>query len=113
MHELSIVEAIVDTAIPIAKENNAKKILKIYLKVGELSGIVESCVKEYFKEVSKGTIAQDGEIIVEVEPVKIKCLDCGYTGNSVKPHGICPKCHKENINVISGNDYYIDHLEVE
>ena len=70
MHELVIVEGILDTVIPEVKKYDVEKILSIRLKIGELSGIVESCVHEYFGIAAKGTIAEGAKIIIEKTPIR-------------------------------------------
>ena len=40
MHELAITEGIIRAAIPEAEKYGAKRILKIHLKIGELSGVL-------------------------------------------------------------------------
>ena len=48
MHEQSIVESLLDLVLEKAREANAEKVLRIYLVVGELSGVEETAVEFYF-----------------------------------------------------------------
>lgn len=113
MHELAIVEGIMKAAVPEAQKYGAKKILAIKLKIGELSGVVHQCIQEYFTFVSKDTMAENAEIIVEKIPITIRCQDCGYEGEIGKRKIRCPLCESAEIKLISGKEYYVDSLEVE
>ena len=56
MHELAIVEGIIDAAVPEAKNHGAKRILVINLKIGELSGVIPECIQEYFTIAAAGSM---------------------------------------------------------
>ncbi|MCR5294023.1 MAG: hydrogenase maturation nickel metallochaperone HypA [Lachnospiraceae bacterium] len=113
MHELVIVEGILEAVIPAAKEHKAEKIVAINLKVGELSGVVSSCVLEYFKSAAKGTIAEGAKINVLPIPVAVSCPDCGYQGGLPKGSYHCPSCGSAGFKIVSGREYYVDTIEAE
>ena len=113
MHELVIVEGILDTVIPEVKKYDVEKILSIRLKIGELSGIVQSCVHEYFGIAAKGTIAEGAKIIIEKTPIRITCSDCGYEGEIRKGTYACPKCGSPKFRIVSGREYFVDSVEAE
>ena len=113
MHELAITEGIMEAAVPAALENGAKKILEIRLKVGMMSGVIPSCVKEYFEMLSKDTIAEGAEIVVDYIPVSIECRSCGYKGETDRSLRGCPQCKSTDIRITGGSEYYVDSLKVE
>lgn len=113
MHELAIVEALLETIVPKAKENGAKKILEVNFSIGEMSGIVPSCIHEYFALASKGTIAEGARINLKTVPARIRCESCGYTGVPDKEHYCCPECKSLSFRLISGREYFIDSLLAE
>ena len=113
MHELVIVEGIMKAAIPDAEKHGAKKILAIRLKIGELSGVVPSCIQEYFSLISKGTMAEAAKIEIEKIPITIRCNECGYEGEIGRMRIRCPKCESSQIRILSGKEYFVDSLEVE
>ncbi len=73
MHELSLMQNILDIALEYAAKYNAKKITKINLEVGELAGIIPEWMQNYFDFVTEGTIAEKAELIIEWTPAMIKC----------------------------------------
>ncbi len=113
MHELSIVEGILDAVIPEVKKYKVERVLEIRLKVGAMSGIVPQCIHEYFQVASRGTIAEGAKITIEKIPVRIRCTDCGYDGPISLGKFRCPECGGINFRVLSGNEYYVDSVEAE
>ena len=53
MHELSVTEGILKICKDEEKKNNFKSIKEIRIKVGELTGLVPSCIDYYFNVISK------------------------------------------------------------
>jgi len=113
MHELAITEGIMEAAIPAAQKNGAKNILEIRLKIGEMSGVIPSCVQEYFSMISKGTIAENAKIIVDYIPITVVCEDCGFNGIADRKIRGCPSCKGSHIRITGGREYYVESLKVE
>ena len=113
MHELAIVEALLETIVPKAKENGAEKILEVNFHIGEMSGIVPSCIHEYFALAGKGTIAEGAKLNLTTVPAKIRCSSCGYEGIPDKKNYCCPECKSPDFKLISGREYYIESLLAE
>ncbi len=113
MHELAIVEALLETIVPKAEKSGAEKILEVNFHIGEMSGIVPSCIHEYFELASKGTIAEGAKIRLTEVPAQIACRACGYKGIPDKKNYCCPECQSLDIRLTSGREYYIENLVVE
>ncbi len=64
MHEYHIVESVIKQAAAAAEEREASRITRIRLAVGEMSGLEESSIRLYFEEISKGTLAEGAELVV-------------------------------------------------
>ena len=113
MHELSIVEGILEAVIPEVKKYNVTRVTEIRLKIGEMSGIVPQCIDEYFRIAAAGTIAEGAHIRIEKIPVTVSCPDCGYNGTIRIGHFRCPECSGTGFKIISGREYYVDSVEAD
>lgn len=104
MHELGIMKDVLATALRVAEENKGKKVTKITLRVGAMSGIVPRFCSSMFEVIAKDTIAEGCEVIVEEEPAVFKCLDCGEQSIYENPgHEIkCLSCESHSLRLISG-----------
>ncbi len=107
---------ILDIALEHAAQYNAKKITKINLEIGELSGILPEWMQSYFNFVSEGTIAEKAEIVIDWIPALIKCKSCGkkFQVNKENPQLICSECSdNSHIEILSGREYTIKSIEVD
>ena len=113
MHELSVTENILEIANRHASEKNAKKVTQINIVIGQLSSIVNDSVQFYWDIFSKDTICEDAKLFFTRVPAKLECLDCGnqYTiETELRP---CPKCNSVKIKVVSGEEFWLDSIEIE
>jgi hydrogenase nickel incorporation protein HypA/HybF len=112
MHESSVTDAMLALALEKAGEAGAKKITRINLILGELSGIVPECVQFYFNMISRATIAKGAKIDLDLRPTRIRCRKCGHEYNPVDRDWTCPKCQELNTEIISGREFHLGSIEV-
>ena len=113
MHEYSVTESMLSLALEKAGEAGAKRITRINLVIGELSGVVNECVQFYFDVVSKNTIAGGAELAFEVRPLKLRCRKCQTVFTPQNSEWSCPGCHEAGIEIVSGRECYMESIEVE
>jgi hydrogenase nickel incorporation protein HypA/HybF len=113
MHEYSIVQSLIDLTEENAKKNNAKKVTKLEIKVGVLSGVEVDLLKTAFDTFKEGTICEDAEFIVHIQPIVVRCKDCNSENELQKNEYSCPKCNSNNLEVLDGEEMYLMSLELE
>lgn len=113
MHEQSVVESLLAMVLENAEQAKASKVLRIYLVIGELSGVIEEAVDFYFSFLSRGTIAENAGIFYMHPPAKVRCRNCDtvYSPENLDFH--CPDCNEQQVEIIGGRELYIDSIEVE
>ncbi|CAD7774915.1 hydrogenase nickel incorporation protein HypA [Candidatus Methanoperedenaceae archaeon GB50] len=112
MHEISIGAALVDAAIRTAEEERPRRISKIHIEVGELTGLNPDQLRHIFKTTTKKTIIADAELVIKTIKPAIECKECGYKGrvNLVKdfhfntPQITCPTCKSREVKITAGNE---------
>ena len=85
----------------VQKYPDVSRIKSIKLRVGELSGVVPECVRDYFLIAAEGTIAEGARIDIERIPIGIRCGDCGYEGPFEGRNYRCPKCGSANLDYLT------------
>ena len=113
MHELSIVASLFDILNEKAEEQKAKKVTKVKLKVGMLSGVVPELLESAFEIYKKGTIASEAELEIEETVVKAKCQNCGAEFSPEDFTMICPVCYSWKIKILSGEELLLERMELE
>ncbi len=113
MHEQSIVESLLALALQNAQKDKANRILRIYLVVGDLSGVVEDAVDFYFGFLSRGTIAAGAALFFQHVPAELRCRNCDTVFSPGPASLRCPKCSEQQVEIVSGRELYVDSIEVE
>jgi hydrogenase nickel incorporation protein HypA/HybF len=113
MHELSVVQNIIRISCEEAEKHGAEVVKEIRIKVGELSGLIPSCIQAYFDIASRGTKVEGALLKIEKVSIAIRCNECGYEGELPVRYYTCSMCNSYNIKVTRGKEFLIDSLEVE
>jgi len=113
MHEMGITESILSIALEQAQQRDAQRILKIRLKIGEMTAVVDECIRFYFEILSKDTMAEGAEIEVENVPIKVKCPRCGRVRRASDYNFTCPECDVLSTEIVSGRELYLSSIEIE
>jgi hydrogenase nickel incorporation protein HypA/HybF len=113
MHELAITQSMLDLVLEQAEKAEAKRVGKINLVLGEMTGVVGQCVQFYFDFLSKGTPAEKATLNFKVVPTTAKCLGCGKTFRLGEFDWTCPHCKGNNIEIVGGKELFVESIEVE
>ena len=113
MHELSVTEAILDVASEHARRVNAARVTELYLVIGQLSSIVDESVQFYWDLISAGTLCEGARLHFQRVPAELQCLNCGQTYTLSGELTDCPHCHSARVKVLTGEEFYLDSIEVE
>lgn len=113
MHEYHAVENVVKQAAEAARKNGALSVTRVALVVGELSGFEESSVRLYFENISKGTAAENAELVIHPVRAKLKCRKCGELFERREKVFECPKCGGMGSPTETGKEFYIKNVEIE
>ena len=114
MHELPVINSILNVVMKHAVANNVNKVVAVHLQVGEMCDLEEKWMQDYFDYLSKGGIADGARLVVEKTPVVMKCDNCGASFHvDLKQTAAlaCPECGGEKYTMISGREYYITNME--
>ena len=113
MHELSMTQRILSIALEKANAVHASKISRINLVIGELSGIVSECVELYFGILSRNTVAAEASLSFRKPPTELRCRNCETIFSPSDSHWACPKCRRQEIEIVSGRNCSVESIEVE
>jgi hydrogenase nickel incorporation protein HypA/HybF len=113
MHELSVTESILEISLRHAKKANAKRITNIYLVIGQLASIVDDSVQFYWDIVSKGTIAEEAILHFRRLSATLVCMECKHQYTPGSDGFSCPKCKSDRVKVISGEEFYMEAIDVD
>ncbi|MBQ3426249.1 MAG: hydrogenase maturation nickel metallochaperone HypA [Clostridia bacterium] len=113
MHELSITQSILNIALETAEHEGAKKVNKIKITLGEMTGCVPQYIQEYFDIVSENTIAHGAALVFKRIPAIAKCLDCGGETHLIRFRFRCDHCGSQKLTIVSGKEFLVESIDID
>jgi hydrogenase nickel incorporation protein HypA/HybF len=111
MHELSLMEGIVNIAEKTAAEHHFKTIKKIRLVLGELTSAYPDALLAAFEAWSDDPMFRDTVLEIESVPISASCIHCEHTFQPDKFRFECPLCCSRHVEMGQGQEFYIDFIE--
>ena len=112
MHEYSIIQALMDQVETIADENSAEKVTKVILKIGVMSGVEPHLLEVAYNTFKEKTICEEAELVMNIQPLSIRCGQCQEQSELKAIEYCCPKCSSLEVDVLDGEDMYLMSLEM-
>lgn len=112
MHEMSITQNLLDLALKHAQQAGAARITDLYLVIGELSSVVDESIQFYWDFVTKDTIAAGATLHFERVGATLRCQECGQEFPLNEDYH-CPHCQSRRVVVASGDQFFLQSIEVE
>ncbi len=124
MHELSVSQAIVDTA---TRHAGGRRVALVTLQLGTMRQVVRESLEFYFEIVSRDTLCEGAQLEVETVPARLRCPDCARewdpapaplathpeaAGIPELPTFRCPDCRTPG-EVEAGGELEVESIEVE
>jgi hydrogenase nickel incorporation protein HypA/HybF len=115
MHELSITESLLEITLKHAEAAEAQKVKQLNIVIGQMSSVVDESVQFYWDFVAKDTIAEGAILNFERIPATFRCFNCQaeFSLNGGRPDFLCPHCKSAQVQVVGGNDFRLNSIDVE
>lgn len=123
MHEVSVVTGIVDAVIAELSKYRLERVNSVTVLIGDLTNLGEEQMTFAYEIVTRGTVLEGSELVIERIPVEVACASCGYTGPvrmltdpDYESHSIpvlsCPECGG-SIKVVRGMECAVKCMDIE
>jgi hydrogenase nickel incorporation protein HypA/HybF len=123
MHEVSVVSTLVDAVIRELGKYKVKKVNSVTVVIGEMTNLGQEQMSFAYEIVTRNTILEGSEFIIEPEPIEVECDKCGYVGPvkvisdpDFDTHSIpvlaCPECGGP-IKVTKGQSCVVRCMDIE
>ena len=115
MHEISLVQGLLQQLSDLAAENKSSKILSVTMEIGPQSGIVADSFRFGFEILTaESELVKGANLIIETPPARYACTKCGHVVETAdaKPDG-CPACGDLLLFPQGGDDLILRQVEME
>jgi hydrogenase nickel incorporation protein HypA/HybF len=112
VHEMALMESVVEIALEEMTKAGASKLRRIALDIGRLSAVEPEAMRFCFAAVAAGTRAEGAELTIETVEGAGWCRDCGREVALAERFGACPECGGFGVQMTRGGEMRIRELEV-
>jgi hydrogenase nickel incorporation protein HypA/HybF len=114
MHELSIVEALIDqVGKELERAGQPGRVLRLELSIGRLSGVCPESIRFAFGLIAQGTPVENAEVVIEEPKAVCQCHDCSARTEIDDLVVQCPQCGSGEIVIEGGRELVLQSIEVE
>jgi hydrogenase nickel incorporation protein HypA/HybF len=113
MHELAICSALVAQVAAIASEQRAVRVVTVVVRVGPLAGVEAGLLERAYPLASAGTVAAGATLVLETQPVVVRCQCCGCESAAAANRLLCGSCGDWRTQVVAGDELLLATVELE
>ena len=114
MHELSIVEALIERAEKeIRRAGHDGRILRLDLVIGRLAGVSCDSVRFAFDLLSPGTPLEGTQVKITEPKATCCCRACNARVEVDEITVCCPRCGGVEVSIEGGRELLLDSIEIE
>ncbi|QLH75497.1 MAG: hydrogenase maturation nickel metallochaperone HypA [Methanomassiliicoccales archaeon] len=121
MHEVSVMASILEGVRKELESHEYDKVEELVLVVGELTYLGREQLEFAYEVLTRGTDLEGSLLVINDEPVEVKCGSCGYSGpvehlsddsfHVSVPKLSCPRCGS-NVEVLKGKSCRVTSVKV-
>lgn len=113
MHELTVIENILQITMQVAKENQLETVNAVNLEVGEMQHLNEEIMQHGFEASVTDTLVKKDALRLNWIGVKLKCNSCGKEFEPEEGKFYCAFCGEPDTSVTRGMELTIKSIEGE
>jgi len=113
MHELSIAQSIVDSAIAQAAAHGGRRVLAVGVRVGDVSGVAVDALEFCFGVTTRDTELDGARLDLERVAIRFRCRACEAEFEPADFQATCPACGSEAASMVAGDELALTFLELE
>ena len=110
MHEFRITQNLLNAALQKAK---TRRIVNVNLLIGSFSEEREESIQFYWRDVAKGTRAENAKLHFEHLTADLKCFGCGGILSLDGEGSMCRYCQNDRWQLLNGEEIKLESIEFE
>jgi hydrogenase nickel incorporation protein HypA/HybF len=112
MHELALMENVIEMVRSNALENNITRVNKLKLVVGKLSMALSDSLQFAFEVLGQNEMFKQAVLEIEEKEVVCYCKECQQRFQAENDYCfVCPSCGQNKVDIIEGRELYLDYYE--
>jgi hydrogenase nickel incorporation protein HypA/HybF len=113
MHEFSLATDIIEIVEQSVRQNDKKKVLKVELEIGILSGVEIPALETALEALIENTLLSEAVFEKKIVPGLAHCNDCKTDFQLSDVFSLCPNCQGYNKSILKGKEFNVLSIEAE
>ena len=113
MHETGIAVEIINIINETMRDRPATKVRQVRIMIGELTAVLPESLDFAYRALTENTPLHNSCLAITIIPVQAQCRSCNTPFTLQEFTFSCPGCGSSNIDVTTGNELYIQEIEVQ
>jgi hydrogenase nickel incorporation protein HypA/HybF len=109
VHELSVCEAIVDTAMQRA---NGRPVTQVTVRIGHLRQVVPDALQFGWEILTDTTALKGCRLIIEQVPATVACRECNVETTLDMPILCCSACGSFEVTLLTGEEFLLVSIDL-
>ena len=111
MHEFSICQSVLEQVEQMTRRQHARRVTRIVLSVGPLSGVVDVLLQRAFDALRLGSVAETAVLDIHTSAVIVACPSCKKESRVPTNRLVCPHCQQWQTTLVSGDELVLLRIE--
>jgi hydrogenase nickel incorporation protein HypA/HybF len=112
MHEISYALELLEDIEKAAQASDGR-VTRVKVKLGLARGVMPENLRRAFEWATVNTLAEGAELEIEVIPIRVHCTLCDNVYVTAEPLDECPHCGSLGGELLGGNEFVIESMEME
>lgn len=114
MHEVSIVEALIEQAqTEVKRSGHDSRVTRLEVVIGRLSGVNVDSIRFAFQLLAPGTLLETAQLDIAEPKAACCCRTCGVETEIDQLAVQCPQCGSGYITIEGGQDLLLKTIDLE
>lgn len=113
MHEMSIVQNIIDIVEIESSASPDARVVEVEMVIGMLAGVEYEALDFALKVMAPGTIIEGAEISIDRPRGLAVCDDCTKDFETDSPINSCPVCGSYRCSILKGKELRVSSILIE
>jgi hydrogenase nickel incorporation protein HypA/HybF len=112
VHELAICQGILSQVGSIARQRGARRVDRIVVSVGPLSGVEAPLLDRAFEVARCGTVAEQATLEIRTSRLVVACRQCGNENEAEANRLLCGACGGWQVDIKQGDEMMLLSVEL-